>query len=182
MSVHLFFLHTTAKIIPLGKEYMCFHIDGKYFQAANCTKSMIMNKVIDYVFSIDKFEQQCVVLKSLLQTICIKDDMKTIGIDQSLSNSALFYCIYLQNIKKLFQHAGKCDNQQQLKDILEAAVVSTPEGFIDNSPRSPMTPTPVNKPSAKKSLCLFTNILHVIKKLISVKLGLINQSARRLKQ
>ena len=27
-------------------------------------------------------------------------------------------------------------------------MVSTPEGFTDNSPISPMTPTPVNKPSA----------------------------------
>ena len=56
---------------------------------------------------------------------------------------------------------GKCDKQQQLKDILEAAMVSHPEGFADNSTIPPMTPTPVNKPSAWKSLCLFTNILDV---------------------
>ena len=43
-------------------------------------------------------------------------------------------------------------------------MVSTPEGFTDNSPRSPIVPTPVNKPSARKSLCLFTNILDVEKK------------------
>ena len=40
-------------------------------------------------------------------------------------------------------------------------MVSTPEGFTDNSPRSPMTPTLSKKPSARKSLCLFTNILDV---------------------
>ena len=40
----------------------------------------------------------------------------------------------------------------------------TPEGLTNNSPRSPMTPTPVNKPSDRKYLCLFTNILDVKKK------------------
>ena len=38
------------------------------------------------------------------------------------------------NIKNIYQHAGKCDDQQNLKDILEADLISTPEGFIDNSP------------------------------------------------
>ena len=40
-------------------------------------------------------------------------------------------------------------------------MVSTPEGFTDNSPISPMTSTPVKKTSARKSLCLFTIILDV---------------------
>ena len=44
-------------------------------------------------------------------------------------------------------------------------MVSTSELFTYNSPRYPMTPTPVKKPSARKSLCLFTNILDVKKKL-----------------
>ena len=34
-------------------------------------------------------------------------------------------------------------------------MISTPEGFTDNSPISPMTPTPE---------CIFTNILYVKKK------------------
>ena len=38
---------------------------------------------------------------------------------------------------------------------------STPEEFNDNSPISPMTSTPVKKPSARKSLCMFTNVLEV---------------------
>ena len=62
------------------------------------------------------------------------------------------------------QHAGKCDEKNQFKDILEAAMVSTPEGFANNSTISPMTPTPVNKPSARISMCLFTSILDVKKK------------------
>ena len=68
------------------------------------------------------------------------------------------------NIYKLYQHAGKCENQQKSKDIFEAAMVSTPKGFTDNITRSPMNPTPVNKPSARKSLHLFTNIFDVKKK------------------
>ena len=40
-------------------------------------------------------------------------------------------------------------------------MVSTTEGFIDNSPNVPLTYTPVKKQSAGKSLCLFTKILDV---------------------
>ena len=40
-------------------------------------------------------------------------------------------------------------------------MVSTPEVFTNNSPRSPITSTPVKKPNARKSLRLFTNILDV---------------------
>ena len=106
--------------------------------------------------------------------------MKTIGIDQSLSNKAIYEHKCLQIIKELYKHAGKCDDQQQFKDILEAAMVSIPQGFTNNIPRSPMTPTPVKKPSARKSLCLFTNILDVKKKLLPVELGLLNISASQL--
>ena len=60
-------------------------------------------------------------------------------------------------------------------------MVSTPEGFIDNSPISPMNPTTVNKPSARKSLCMFTNVLDANKKnLLDIELELLNLSARRL--
>ena len=67
----------------------------------------------------------------------------------------------MNNIKKIYQHAGKCDDQKNLKDILEASILSTPEGFTYNSPNVHMPSTPVKKPSARKSLCLFTNILYV---------------------
>ena len=58
-------------------------------------------------------------------------------------------------------------------------MVSTPEGFTDNSPISPMTSTQVKKPSAQKLLCMFTNVSDV-KKLLTVKLELLNLSARQL--
>ena len=65
----------------------------------------------------------------------------------------------MNNTKNIYQHAGKCDDQQNLKDIIEAALLSTPEVFTDKSPNVHMSSTTVKKPSAKKSLCLFTNIL-----------------------
>ena len=46
-------------------------------------------------------------------------------------------------------------------DIIDSDILSTPDGVIDNSLNFPMTSTPVRKPSAMKSLCLFTNILDV---------------------
>ena len=73
-----------------------------------------------------------------------------ICIYQSLINNALFEHRFIQNINKLDQHAGKCDDQQKFKDIIEAAIVYTLEVFTDNSLISPMTPKPVNKPSAQK--------------------------------
>ena len=65
----------------------------------------------------------------------------------------------MNNIKKIYQHAGKCDDQQNLKDIIDAAILSTPEGVTDNSPNVHMSSKPVKKPSARKSLRLFTNVL-----------------------
>ena len=51
---------------------------------------MIMTKMIDYVISINTFEQKCVMIKGVLEPPRIKYHMKTIGIYQSLRNSALF--------------------------------------------------------------------------------------------
>ena len=67
----------------------------------------------------------------------------------------------MNNIEKIYQHAGKCDDQQDIKYIIESAIISTQEGFTDNSTNVHMPSTPVKKPSARKSLCLFTNILDV---------------------
>ena len=132
--------------------------EGKSDQAARCIKSRIVTKVIDYVLSIDTFEQKCVVLKGMLQSPQQKYHVQTIGIDQSLIKNDIYEHKCLENINKLYKQAVKRDNQKQLKDIFEAAVVSTTEGFTKNSPISPITSTPVKKPSARKSLCMFTNI------------------------
>ena len=70
----------------------------------------------------------------MLQSSRLEDDMKTIGIDQSSFARSSFEHRCMNNIKKIYQHAGKCDDQKNLKDILEAAILSTPEGVTDNSP------------------------------------------------
>ena len=68
-----------------------------------------------------------VVLIGILQSPCLKDHVKTVGIDQSLSNNALFEHKCIQNINKLYKHSGKCDGQQWFKYILEEDMVSTPK-------------------------------------------------------
>ena len=122
-----------------------------------------MNKAIGYILSIDTFEQQCVVIKGMLISPRLEDHMKTIGIDQSLSKRPSFEHTFLNNIKKIYQHEGKCDDQQNLKDILDAAMVSTLEEVTDVSLGFHITQTTVKPPRARKSLCLFTNIFDVKK-------------------
>ena len=86
----------------------------------------------------------------MLQSPRLKYTLQTIGIEQSLSNNSIYEHRYLENIKKLYKQAGKCDYQQKFKDILESAMVSIPEGFTDESPISPITSTPVKKQRDKK--------------------------------
>ena len=74
----------------------------------------------------------------MLQSPRLKDHVQTIGIDQSLSNNDIYEHKCLENIKNIYKQAGKCDDQQQFKDILEADMVSTPEGLTNNSPIYPM--------------------------------------------
>ena len=69
----------------------------------------------------------------------LKDHVQTIGIDQSLSNNSIYEHKCLENKKKLYKRSGKCDDQQQFKDIIEADMVSTPEGLTNGSSISPMT-------------------------------------------
>ena len=153
LSVILLHLNTPTNLPPVGLKKMCFHIDDKYAHAAKCVKSRILTKVVDCVLFIGKFEQQCVVLKGILQAPSLKYHMNTFGIDQSLINSILFEHRCLQNINKIHKHYGKCEKQEQFKDILKAAMVSTPKGFTYNTFRSPMTTPTLKKPSARKLLC-----------------------------
>ena len=140
---------------------MCFHINSKSPHAAQCVKSRILNKAMDSILSIEKFEQQCVVIKCMLQSSRLEDHMKNIDIDQSSFTRSYFEHRCMNNLKKINQHADKCDDQQNIKDIIDAAILYTPEGVTDDSPNVPMTSSPFKKSSARKSLCLFTNILYV---------------------
>ena len=152
-------LTKTTELPPVGKEYLCFQVNSKSPHAAQCVKSRVLNKAIDSILSIDTFEQQCVVIKCMLQSSRLEDHMNTIGIYRSSLLMSTFENRCMNNIKKIYQHAGKCDDQKNLKGILEVALLSTLEGFTDKSHNVHMTSTPVKKPSARKSLCLFTNIL-----------------------
>ena len=102
-------------------------VENKSPHAAQCVKSRVLNKVIDSILYINTFEQQCVVIKCMLQSSRLEYHMKTIGIDQSSFNMSTFEHRCINNIKKIYQHAGKCDYKQNLKDILEDALLSTPE-------------------------------------------------------
>ena len=60
-------------------------------------------------------------------------------------------------------------------------MVYTAEGFTNNSPRYTMTQTPVNKSSARKSLCLFTNILDVKNKTAARIVGASKSNRKSIK-
>ena len=154
---------------------------GKSDQAARCIKSRIITNVINYVLSIDTFEQKCVMFKVMFKSPRTKDHVQTIGIDPSLSNNAIYANKYLENIKKLYKQAGKCDNQKKFKDIIEAAMVSIPEEFTDNSPISPMTSSPVKKPSTRKSLFILNKILDANKKTDYRRVGAAKSKRKAIK-
>ena len=110
----------------MGKEYLCFRVNSKSSHADQCVKSRVLNKAIDSIRYIDTFEQKCVVIKCMLRSSLIEDHMKTIGIDQSSFTRSSFEHICMNNIKNIYQHADKCDDQQNPKYSLEYAILSTP--------------------------------------------------------
>ena len=61
----------------------------------------------------------------MIQSPRLEDNMNTIDIDQSLINRSSFEQTCLNSIKK-YQHTCKRDDQQNLKDIIDDAMVSTP--------------------------------------------------------
>ena len=93
--------------------------------------------------------------------------MVTNRIYQLLSNSPMYKPICLENIKKLYTSAVKCDNQQHYKAILEATMVFTTDIFTYNSTMSPGPSVTVNNRIARKSIRLFTEVLDVKIKLLS---------------
>ena len=85
--------------------------------------------------------------------------MVTIVVDQYLSNIEMYEQICLENIKKLYKSALKSDAQHQYKEIVESAMVSTPEEFTENSPMSSSQSVTMKKTSTIKSLRQFFYIL-----------------------
>ena len=74
----------------------------------------------------------------MLQSSRLEDHMKTIGIDQSLCTRSSFEHKCMNNINLEKQDTGKCDDQQNLKDIIDSDLVSNTEGVTDNSPNVTM--------------------------------------------
>ena len=69
--------------------------------------------------------------------------------------------IYICKTSKKYQTAGKFDDQQHYKDILEAEIVSTPEVCNDNIMMTPNRYESTKNPIAIKSLCQFSEALDV---------------------
>ena len=55
-----------------GKEYLCFQIEEKSAHAAQCAKSRALIIVLKVTFDNDSFEQQCFIIKELLQSKQLK--------------------------------------------------------------------------------------------------------------
>ena len=70
----------------------------------------------------------------MLQSSRLEENMNTISIDQSSFTRSSFEHICMNNIKTIYLHAGKCDDQNNLKDIIDAAIISNPEGVTYHSP------------------------------------------------
>ena len=58
--------------------------------ASQYAKSRALNKVIDLIIEVESCEKKCVIIKGSLYSDWLKQHMVTIGIYQSLSNSALY--------------------------------------------------------------------------------------------
>ena len=67
---------THQKIPASGKEYTFFQTDGRTSQAAQCTKSRALTKVVGTTISIGLSEQKCVIIK---RTIAVRTPETTYG-------------------------------------------------------------------------------------------------------
>ena len=128
------------------------------------TKSHELTKVIYLIPAIESFEQPFFILKGFLQLYRLKKHKVAIGIYQLLSNSKMYEHICLENINKLYTSAVKFYYQLQYKDIIEAEMVSNPGRFNSNRPMSSRPSVTVRKSSARKLICLFTEVLDEKKK------------------
>ena len=105
--------------------------------------------------------------------------MVPIVVKQSLSRSAMYEHRCLEKIKKLYKYSGKCDDQQQYKFIFEAAMVSTPRGFTDNSLMSPSQYVSLNCFGQENHSVIFDQHWTSNLRLMSAGYVLLNQSSRQ---
>ena len=116
----------------------------------------------------------------MLKFLHLEDHTKNIGIDQPSRNRRSFENKCLNNIKYIYQHAGKCDDQQKFKDILDADMVSTPEEVTYVSPSLHITQTTV-KNQVLGNHCVYSPKYFMLKREhISFVLNLQNQNTEQL--
>ena len=87
--------------------------------------------------------------------------MDTIGVDQYLTNSALYRYTFLVITKKVYKDAGSCDDVQRFKATIEPAMLSNPVMLTKNSTKEVSTSGITNKSSEKKPLCQISNLFYV---------------------
>ena len=73
----------------------------KLAHSAKCYNSYALTKVTDLILDIESFEQQCVILKGLLQTDRLKKHIVTIVIYELLSNFAMYKYIIMENMNEV---------------------------------------------------------------------------------
>ena len=63
----------------------------------------MLTKVNDTILTIDSFEHRCIIPKRLIHSEQLKQHIVIFGMEQFLSNSALYGNICLENIKKSYR-------------------------------------------------------------------------------
>ena len=81
----------------------------------------------------------------------------------------------MEEIKNYYKYSIKYYYKQQYKDILEAEMTYTMKGLRENSTISLSMYVPVNKLSARKSLCKLYEVLNIEQKTSVHRLG-VNES------
>ena len=72
--------------------YICFQIDRKIAWTAQFSKSCALTKVIDLILDIESFEKMFH-YKRVFAVRTTENNMVTIGVNQYLSNSAMYVLI-----------------------------------------------------------------------------------------
>ena len=105
--------------------------------------------------------------------------MVTIGLNQSLTNSAIKKHKCLENIKKLYKYVGKCDDKHQYKSIIESSMILTTKGFTNNSPISVVVSGITKKPISRQSL--FSGLFHIKHKASVPQVGAANMKHKEIR-
>ena len=88
----------------------------------------------------------------------------------------------LENINKLYKYAGKCDDQNQYKAIMEATMVSITERITDNIKIAVGMLGTTKKPTARNPISQFWALLDVKQKTDVSIMGAAKKSAGLSKQ